>query len=164
MVLLGEAPGAREDASGRPFVGASGRVLDRLLASIGLARGDVFITNVLKARPPGNRDPTAAEIAHSLPWLDLQLSIIRPRFVVLLGRHAMRVFVNDLPISAARGRAVTASGRTYFPVFHPAAGIRSKARMVALEEDFACLGGLLEAAGGAAGRAMVAAPRAVSSR
>ena len=143
LVLVGEAPGAKEDATGRPFVGASGRVLSRLLESIGLAREDVFITNVLKARPPGNRDPRPGEIAHALPWLERQLEIIQPRFVVLVGRHALSVFFRGERITRVRGREVMLDGRTYFPVFHPAAGLRSTARMRALEEDFLRLGQLL---------------------
>lgn len=143
LVLLGEAPGAREDATGRPFVGASGKILTRLLGSIGMEREDVFITNVMKARPPANRDPRPDEIAHALPWLEAQLNLIQPQFVVLLGRHALSIFFQGQTISSARGQAIKADGRTYVPVFHPAAGLRSTVRMRALEEDFARLGQLV---------------------
>ena len=92
VVIVGEAPGANEDAQGRPFVGRAGAILDDLLQAAGLAREDVFITNVVKARPPGNRDPRADEVAHHLPFLDAQLEVIRPRLLVPLGRHALKRF------------------------------------------------------------------------
>jgi DNA polymerase len=135
VVFIGEAPGAKEDALGRPFVGASGKVLDRMLAGAGLGRGDVFITNVLKARPPANRDPRPAEIAHSLPWLHRQLDVIDPRLVVPVGRHAMEVFLPGRVISQEHGRLSVVNGRSYMPVFHPAAALRSKERMAALQDD-----------------------------
>jgi uracil-DNA glycosylase family 4 len=135
VVFVGEAPGAREDLLGRPFVGASGKVLDRLLAAVGLSRESVFITNVLKARPPANRDPRPAEIAHSLPWLERQLAVIEPRLIVPLGRHAMNVFLPDRVISEEHGRVSIVDGRAYMPVFHPAAALRNKERMRALQDD-----------------------------
>jgi uracil-DNA glycosylase len=135
LVFVGEAPGAREDQLGRPFVGAAGKVLDRMLEDAGLSRGSVFITNVLKARPPENRDPRPAEIAHSLPWLERQLAIIQPLVVVLLGRHAMDVFLPGRVISQERGQISVVDGRHYVPVFHPAAALRSTARRHALQMD-----------------------------
>src|SRR5437867_4105657 len=92
VVFVGEAPGAAEDREGRPFVGRAGRLLDLVLEEAGLRREDVYITNVVKARPPGNRDPRADEVAHHRPWLDRELAIIRPRLVVPLGRHALARF------------------------------------------------------------------------
>src|SRR5919107_5366805 len=89
VMLVGEAPGASEDRAGRPFVGRAGKLLDELLAEAGLAREEVFITNVLKARPPRNRDPRADEVAHHLPWLQAQLEVIGPRLIVPVGRHAL---------------------------------------------------------------------------
>src|SRR3954454_3795359 len=89
VMFVGEAPGASEDEQGRPFVGRSGRLLDELLAAAGLDREQVFITNVLKARPPGNRDPRPDEVVHHMAWLEVQLALIRPRLVVPLGRHAL---------------------------------------------------------------------------
>jgi DNA polymerase len=125
VVLVGEAPGATEDLVGRPFVGAAGRLLDDLLDAAGLRRDDVFITNLVKARPPGNRDPRAAEIAHHRPWLEAELRTIGPRLVVPLGRHALMGFTRGATISAVHGRTIPASGHTLFPMFHPAAALRS---------------------------------------
>jgi uracil-DNA glycosylase family 4 len=92
VMIVGEAPGASEDKQGRPFVGRAGRFLDDLLAQAGMAREDVYITNVVKARPPGNRDPRASEVEHHLPWLEQQLALVRPRVVIPLGRHALAHF------------------------------------------------------------------------
>jgi DNA polymerase len=125
VVLVGEAPGASEDRTGRPFVGRAGKLLDELLSEAGLEREDVFITNVVKARPPENRDPRADEVAHHLPWLDAQLAVIGPRLIVPLGRHALKRFAPDVKISEAHGRVLERDGRTLFPMFHPSAGLRS---------------------------------------
>ena len=103
-MLVGEAPGANEDRVGRPFVGAAGKFLDTLLVEAGLAREDVFITNVLKPRPPGNRDPRADEVAHSWPWLEAQLAVIEPELVVPLGRHALARFDPAAKIADVHGR------------------------------------------------------------
>jgi uracil-DNA glycosylase family 4 len=126
VVLVGEAPGASEDRTGRPFVGTAGKLLDQLLEEAGLAREDVFITNVVKARPPGNRDPRADEVAHHLPWLEAQLEVIGPRLIVPLGRHALVRFVPDVKITKAHGHVVEHDGRTVFPMFHPAAALRNR--------------------------------------
>jgi DNA polymerase len=135
VMIVGEAPGAREDESGRPFVGGAGKLLDRLLAEAGLERGDVFITNVVKARPPGNRDPKADEVAHHLPWLEAQLEVIRPKLLVPLGRHALKRFAPDTTITASHGRVVEHDGRTLFPMFHPAAALRNPKLRETLHED-----------------------------
>jgi uracil-DNA glycosylase len=132
VVLVGEAPGAREDESGRPFVGGAGKLLDRLLEEAGLDREDVFITNVVKARPPGNRDPKADEVAHHLPWLEAQLE---PKLLVPLGRHALARFVPDAKITQAHGRVIERDGRTLFPMFHPAAALRNPKLRETLHED-----------------------------
>jgi uracil-DNA glycosylase len=124
VVFVGEAPGAKEDESGRPFVGAAGRLLDEVLGVAGLDREAVFITNVVKARPPGNRDPKADEVAHHRPWLEAQLAAIGPRLVVPLGRHALAHFAPDLTISAAHGQVVERDGPDLFPLYHPAAALR----------------------------------------
>ena len=126
VVLVGEAPGGQEDKQGRPFVGSAGKLLDRLLESIGLARDQVFITNVLKARPPGNRDPKPAEVAHSLPWLEAQLALVQPRLLVPLGRHALRHFAPAAKISEVHGTLLYEGGRALFPMFHPAAALHAK--------------------------------------
>jgi uracil-DNA glycosylase len=126
VVIVGEAPGASEDKQGRPFVGRAGRLLDELLEEAGLDREAVFITNVLKARPPGNRDPRADEVAHHRPWLEAQLEVVEPRLLVPLGRHALARFAPDAKISEAHGRVVSRDGRTLFPMFHPAAALHNQ--------------------------------------
>jgi uracil-DNA glycosylase len=135
VVLVGEAPGASEDRSGRPFVGSAGKLLDRLLAEAGLERDDVFITNVVKARPPGNRDPKADEVAHHLPWLEAQLEILSPRLLVPLGRHALHFFARGVKITEAHGHVLERDGRTLFPMFHPAAALRNPKLRETLHED-----------------------------
>jgi DNA polymerase len=126
VVVVGEAPGASEDEQGRPFVGRAGRLLDQLLEEAGLRRDAVFITNVLKARPPGNRDPRADEVAHHLPWLEAQLELIGPRLLVPLGRHALARFAPDAKISTEHGRVLERDGRTLFPMYHPAAALHNQ--------------------------------------
>lgn len=150
VVLVGEAPGASEDREGRPFVGRAGRLLDELLEAAGARREDVFITNVVKARPPGNRDPRADEVAHHLPWLEAQLEVIRPRLIVPLGRHALARFAPQTTISAAHGRVLqvpAADGsegeRTLFPMYHPAAALHNQRLRETLVEDARALGDLL---------------------
>ena len=135
VVLVGEAPGAQEDRQGRPFVGNAGRLLDRLLEEAGLRREDVFITNVLKARPPGNRDPRADEVAHHLPWLEAQLGVIEPDLLVPLGRHALVRFAAGLKISAAHGRVAERDGWRLFPMYHPAAALHAPVLRETLLED-----------------------------
>jgi len=127
VVFVGEAPGAQEDRRGEPFVGNAGRLLDQLLAEAGLSRErGVFITNVVKARPPGNRDPKADEVRHHLPWLLAQLEVIEPDLVVPLGRHALARFVPGVKITEARAQVVEAdSGRRVFPFLHPAAALHN---------------------------------------
>lgn len=122
VVIVGEAPGAREDKTGRPFVGSAGKLLDTLLAEAGLVREQVFITNVVKARPPGNRDPKADEVAHHRPWLEAQLGLIEPQLVVPLGRHALKHFAPDAQISQVHGTRV---GDGLFPLYHPAAALHN---------------------------------------
>ncbi len=126
VVIVGEAPGASEDKQGRPFVGRAGKLLDQLLEAAGLDREAVFITNVLKARPPGNRDPRADEVAHHRPWLEAQLEVIEPRLLVPLGRHALARFAPDAKISEAHGSVLARDGRTLFPMFHPAAALHNQ--------------------------------------
>ena len=144
VMLVGEAPGASEDELGRPFVGRAGRLLDELLAEAGLARDDVYITNVVKARPPGNRDPRAGEVLHWMPWLEAELALIRPRVVVPLGRHALAHFTDGARISEVHGRELTERGRTLFPLYHPAAGLRSTLLREALFADARTLRLMLE--------------------
>lgn len=140
VVLIGEAPGAKEDQQGEPFVGPSGKLLDRLLVEAGLTRATVFITNVFKARPPGNRDPTAAEVAHHRPWLEAQLEIIRPAVIVPLGRHALKRFVPDALIGEAHGTVIEQNGRRLMPLYHPAAALHNPKLRETLTADARALG------------------------
>jgi DNA polymerase len=140
VMVVGEAPGAAEDRQGRPFVGAAGRFLAELLGLAGLTREEVFITNVLKHRPPGNRNPRAAEVAHALPWLEAQLDVIDPELVVSLGRHALLVFAPDAKISDVHGTEISAAGRRVFPLFHPAAALHRQELRETLQEDARRLG------------------------
>ena len=135
VVVVGEAPGAQEDAEGRPFVGRAGRLLDQLLAEAGLAREEVFITNVLKARPPRNRDPRADEVAHHLGWLQAQLDVIRPRLLVTVGRHAPKRFAPRAAIGEVHGRVLDVDGRTLFPMYHPAAAMHNQRLLPTLIAD-----------------------------
>ena len=148
VVVVGEAPGASEDRQGRPFVGSAGKLLDRLLAEAGLAREEVFITNVVKARPPGNRDPTADEVRHHWPFLEAQLAVVRPRLLVPLGRHALGRFApRDVKITQAAGRVVETEGRTLFPMLHPAAALHNPDLRERLFEHARALGETLRALG-----------------
>ncbi|OLC28570.1 MAG: hypothetical protein AUH31_08725 [Armatimonadetes bacterium 13_1_40CM_64_14] len=142
IVLVGEAPGRQEDRQGEPFVGAAGKVLEELLASVGLSRTDVYITNVVKSRPtsgprPGrNRPPTTDEIAACRPWLDEQLRIIRPAVIVTLGRIALEQFAPGRPLAKVHGRLITDSGVTILPLYHPAVVLYRRTWMRVLKRDF----------------------------
>jgi DNA polymerase len=144
VVFVGEAPGAAEDKAGRPFVGSAGKLLERLLEDAGLRREDVYITNVVKARPPGNRDPRKDEVAHHMPWLVAELDALRPRAIVPLGRHALAHFAPDLKISAAHGKPVERDGRLVLPWFHPAAALHNQSLRESLHEDAQALARLLQ--------------------
>jgi uracil-DNA glycosylase family 4 len=146
VMLVGEAPGASEDKQGRPFVGRAGKLLDELLAEAGLVREDVFITNVVKARPPGNRDPRAGEVAHYLPWLERQLELIRPSLVIPLGRHALAHFAPGRKITEVHGKLLVEGGRQLVPWLHPSAALRNPKLRETLVEDARALPGLLETA------------------
>lgn len=135
VMIVGEAPGASEDAQGRPFVGRAGKLLDQLLAEAGMERSDVFITNVVKARPPGNRDPTRAEVEHWMPVLEEQLALVSPRLVVPLGRHALAHFAPGAKISQVHGTLLQERDRALFPLYHPAAALRAPPLRETLFED-----------------------------
>jgi len=140
IFFLGEAPGYHEDLQGRPFVGSAGQFLDELLAGIGLDRRKVFITNVVRHRPPENRDPLPEEIAACDVWLRRHLEVLRPRVIVTLGRHAMAKFFPGDSISRIHGNPRrTADGLVVFPVYHPAAALHQPALRDALIADFAAL-------------------------
>lgn len=136
IIFIGEAPGANEDRLGIPFVGAAGKFFDTMLAGIGMTRDDIFITNIVKYRPPGNRDPIPAEIAESIPYLKRQIAIIQPKLVAFLGRHSMSVFLPELKISQAHGKPVRKDGQVYLPLYHPAAALYNPGMRDALNEDF----------------------------
>jgi uracil-DNA glycosylase len=140
IVIVGEAPGAKEDAAGVPFVGAAGKFLDTLLGEAGIARDDVFITNVVKARPPKNRDPKPDEVAHHWPWLEAQLAIIEPQLLVPLGRHALARFAPDAKIAEAHGSVLEHQGRRLFPLYHPAAALYNGGLRATLMDDARALG------------------------
>jgi DNA polymerase len=123
VLLVGEGPGAREDATGRPFVGPAGQLLGELLASVGWAREDVFIANVVKCRPPGNRDPEPEEIAACGSYLERQERALDPAVIVTLGRHSLQRYLPGSRISAVHGQLRRAGGRFIFPMYHPAAAL-----------------------------------------
>jgi uracil-DNA glycosylase family 4 len=144
LMFVGEAPGAEEDRQGLPFVGRAGSLLTGLLEGIGLGRQDVFIANVLKCRPPGNRDPQPIEIESCHPYLERQIELIRPRVIGTLGNFATRLITaSRAPISRVRGtpQVHTLAGLPVFvmPLFHPAAALRTPALLDTLREDFASL-------------------------
>ncbi len=139
VLLVGEGPGAAEDASGRPFVGPAGQLLDELLASIGWARGDVFITNVVKCRPPGNRDPEPGEVAACSPYLDRQEQILDLALVVTLGRISLQRYLPGARISTAHGRLRRSAGRFVFPMYHPAAALHQASLRETVFRDVAAL-------------------------
>src|SRR5256885_7038921 len=145
VFFLGEAPGYNEDVQGRPFVGAAGQLLDELLAGIGLDRSKVFITNVVRHRPPENRDPLPDEVAACHVWFERHLAALKPKVVVTLGRHAMYKFFPGESISRIHGRARKKDGITIFPVFHPAAALHQPSLRADLEKDFQALAKFLEA-------------------
>lgn len=141
LMFIGEGPGYHEDKQGEPFVGAAGQLLNRLLEEIGMRRADVYITNVVLCRPPGNRDPLPDEIEACKPYLMEQVALVDPRIIVTLGNFATRVILDRAAsISRVRGQRFTWEGRTVIPTFHPAAvlhgGGEASAQMTALRQDF----------------------------
>ena len=141
LMFIGEGPGYYEDKQGQPFVGAAGQLLNTMLEEIGVPRGDVYIANVIKCRPPGNRDPLPEEVDACTPWLREQIALIEPRVIVTLGNFATR-FMLDKPVSISRvrGQRFPQEGRTIIPTFHPAAILRgggeASTQMAALRSDF----------------------------
>jgi DNA polymerase len=136
IMAVGEGPGETEDRLGKPFVGAAGNVLTRLLGGIGLSRDDIYITNVVKCRPPGNRDPEPAEMDACSGFLDAQIEIIRPDVILILGRHALaRLLPGAGGITGLHGRRVVRGDRLYVPLYHPAAALYQASLMRTLEED-----------------------------
>ncbi len=137
LVFIGEAPGANEARTGRPFVGRAGKLLDTMLDRIGMSRADVWIGNVIKHRPPNNRDPLPNEIKACSPYLTVQLKLIKPKLVVTLGRFALNYFYPSAKISRDHGILLADPSRfAIYPVYHPAAALRRGDFMQAFEEDF----------------------------
>ncbi len=139
LMFIGEGPGFHENEQGRPFVGAAGSFLEELLASVGLKREQVFITNIVKCRPPGNRDPQAAEIEACAGYLERQIRALNPKVIVTLGRFSMARFLPNARISSVHGRAQRIGGRTVVAMYHPAAALHQPSLRQTIEQDFARL-------------------------
>ena len=144
VMFIGEGPGFQEDQQGRPFVGPAGKLLDGLLASIGSQRENVFIANMVKCRPPGNRDPAPAEIEACTKYLDRQIELINPKLIVTLGRFAFGRYFPGEGITKARGKLRMKDGRKIFPVLHPAAVLRREELRPTMIEDFKAISEILE--------------------
>lgn len=147
IMAVGEAPGENEDRTGKPFVGAAGQLLTRLLGGIGLRREDIYICNVLKCRPPSNRDPEPSEVEACAHFLDEQVDLIRPDVILLLGRHAVGRLLPGAPgITRIHGQRMRRGERVYVPLYHPAAALYNGALLRTLEEDMQQVRGYLEEA------------------
>ena len=141
IFFIGEAPGKEEDIQGKPFVGAAGKLLTQMIESIELSRKEVFITNVVKCRPPGNRDPLPEEVKKCWPYLEHQIKIVKPKLIVTLGRHSMARFFPNLKISEVHGQPKEEKGiwqekQTYLPLYHPAFALYNPKNKETLFEDF----------------------------
>lgn len=143
IVFIGEAPGKNEDLQGLPFVGAAGKFLNEMLQGIGLSRSDVYITNIVKYRPPSNRDPLPEEKQAFLPYLQAQLEVIKPKLVATLGRHSMDSLLPGLQISQVHGQPKRYKGQVYLPLFHPAAALYNGGLRQTLIDDFAKIPAIL---------------------
>jgi DNA polymerase len=168
LMFVGEAPGYHEDQQGRPFVGQAGKLLEQLLVSIGLTRQQVFIANVLKSRPPNNRDPRPEEIAACQPYLWRQIALIKPRVICTLGNHATKLLTGDptgITRVHGRPRAMEIAGHSLYlyPIFHPAAALYTPAMLTTLKEDFLRLPELLAQVAPQAGAAALPADHALAS-
>ncbi len=144
IMFIGEGPGFHENEQGRPFVGAAGKFLDELLARIGLRRQQVYITNVVKCRPPSNRDPKPEEVETcTKQYLERQIQAINPKVIITLGRYSMGLFLSNAKISEVHGQAVRVKGRLIVPMYHPAAGLHQMSLKPIIEQDFLRLPELL---------------------
>lgn len=147
IVFIGEAPGRKEDEQGVPFIGSAGKILTASLETIGLTRDDVYITNIVKYRPPKNRDPSEEEKAAFWPYLERELAIIQPKLIVALGRHSMSYFLPDAAIGEAHGVPVSlhvgAQATTVLPIYHPAATIYNRSLRADFEADFRSIPGVV---------------------
>ena len=156
IMFIGEGPGFHENEQGRPFVGAAGQFLDQLLAQAGVTRADVWIGNVVKCRPPGNRDPLPEELAACDVYLEAQINAINPSIIVTLGRFSMNKFLPGAKISAVHGQMRKVGDRYVIPMFHPAAALHQAALKPAIMTDFAKLPELLKEARAGMGKSMPA--------
>jgi len=147
IMFIGEGPGFHENEQGMPFVGAAGRFLEELLENVGMKREQVFITNVVKCRPPGNRDPQADELEACDGYLERQIQTINPKVIVTLGRFSMQKFLPNAKISQTHGQAVRVRGRLVVPFYHPAAALHQPSLRPTVEADFARLPEWIEKAG-----------------
>ena len=143
IVFIGEAPGWHEDQQGRPFVGSAGQFLEQLLASIGLKRGQVYICNVIKCRPPENRDPLPIEIKACQQWLDRQLGLLHPKLIVTLGRYSLARFFPGETISKVHGKARREGNITYYAMYHPAAALHQQSLRQIIQADMLKIPSLL---------------------
>ena len=143
IMFIGEGPGFHEDMQGLPFVGQAGNLLNEMLALIGLSRQDVYITNMVKCRPPNNRDPFPAEIRSCTPYLDAQIELIQPKVIVTLGKYSFAKFFPNESISRARGRPRDWQGLVIYPMYHPAAALHNPGLRPALQRDFSALPDLI---------------------
>ena len=143
ILFIGEAPGWHEDQQGRPFVGPAGLYLDELLASINLKREQVYIANVIKCRPTGNRDPLPSEIHNCRKWLEHQIELIRPRMIVTLGRYSMAMFFSGKSISKIHGTAQKRGDVIYYAMYHPAAALHQQSLRQTIEADMLKIPSLL---------------------
>ena len=144
LIFIGEGPGFHENEQGRPFVGAAGKFLEELLGTIGLSREDVFIGNVIKCRPPGNRDPMLDEIEACTPYLERQIEVINPKVIITLGRFSMARYFPEAKISQIHGQPKEINGRLIVPMYHPAAALHQPSLRETVKSDFAKLPGLIE--------------------
>ncbi len=144
VMIIGEGPGSQEDLSGRPFVGRAGQFLDELLGHIGLTRGEVFIANMVKCRPPGNRDPLPAEVLACDKYLERQIELLDPTLIVTLGRVSLARFFPGESMTKARGKVRNKDGRFIYPVMHPAAALYRQEVRPGIIEDFKAIPGVLD--------------------
>ncbi len=145
ILFIGEGPGYNEDQQGRPFVGAAGQLLEQLLTSAGLSRSQVYITNMVKCRPPNNRDPLPGEIAACSKYLDRQITLIQPKVIVTLGRHSLGKFIPDQTIGKVHGKSRKVGEYAVCPMYHPAAALHQASLRKDIEQDFKTLAAQLKA-------------------
>jgi DNA polymerase len=163
VMFIGEAPGQNEDRQGRPFVGAAGQFLEELIALAGLKRSQVYICNVIKCRPPGNRDPLPTEISACRPWLDQQIALVQPQVIVTLGRFSMAQWFPGQSISRIHGKPAQHNGVMVYPMYHPAAALHQAALKETIQQDMRELGKLLGTASETQAPAETPAPAPVAA-